>query len=84
MWLLLLLLATWPILAPDGTRQGYVREDFGRSTAVDLFDNNGQRTGWGRRATDGTVDLFDKDGKRLGTVNRDGVLRLDHPLQKGK
>ena len=74
--------ATWPLLAPNGTRRGEVREQSGTG-AIDIFDAESNREGWGRRNRDGTVELFDKDGRRTGAMDRNGVLRTYEP-QKGR
>ena len=41
--------ATWPLLAPDGSRRGEVRERFwgrrNRDGSVELFGTDGRRTG---------------------------------------
>ena len=75
--------ATWPLLAPNGTRQGEVREQPG-SQAIDIFDAESNREGWGRRNRDGSIELFDKDSRRTGAVDRGGVLRMYKPRGKGR
>lgn len=71
---------TLDLFAPDGQRQGYVRE--APAGQVEIFDKNSKRIGWGRRNTDGSLELFDVKGNRLGTLRLDGRVLLHHPRKK--
>jgi len=63
--------------AQTGQRVGTVRQEGAR---VDLFNERGERTGWGRCDGQGRCEVFDREGRRIGET-RDGRVILTDPTR---